>query len=136
MARSIAAVGLRFALAAAIYLGVTLAWISGMTGWRALDALARTVIFGIVAAASLLAAIAIGRRIASPTARLIVQPLLMLLLFLALGYVVVGAFMGMHNTVGMDIRPFVALVAAIAAVDAAAGHWLDRWVERRTGEAR
>ena len=42
---------------------------------------------------------------------------LQLLLFAALSLVIAGTLMGLQNDVGKDMRPFLVLVAAIAAID-------------------
>ena len=128
MSYLIAAPGIRFTVAAIIYIGTVSIWVSNTRGWEAIGLFGISVIFGFFAAAAILAAAIIGRWIPNRWVRLVAHPPIVVVLFIAMGPIVGGVLMSLHNDIGKDIRPFTALVAILATIDALAGHGLDGWV--------
>ena len=131
MSYLIAAIGLRLVLAVVIYICTTAVWVNNARGWESLGVFAMSFFFGGIAIAAWIATIIIGRRIPNRLLRLVAEPPIAVLLFLLLGYVIAGAFMGMQTDFIKDIRPFVGLVAVIAVIDALVGYPLDGWVTRK-----
>jgi hypothetical protein len=135
MSYLIAAIGLRLALATLLYLGAVAIWIGRANGWAVLELFVASIIFGVFAAVALIAAMTLCRRVANPMLRLLAHPPLAVLLFVALCYVIAGGLMGMHNDIARDMARFAGLMAIISVIDAAMGHWLDRWVARKQAAA-
>ena len=121
MAATAITLGIRFILNAAIYLATVGVWLNNAKGWKILEVLAVSIIFGIAATLSWAGAVTIGASIANPKLRLVACPVAMVLLFLFLVFVVIGAAI---------------LIAVIAAIDAYASVVLNRWMTRRTQGAR
>lgn len=71
MSYLIAAIGLRLALATIIYLGTAAIWINNTQGWAVLGLLVASIMFGMFAAAALIAAMTLCRRITNPVMRLL-----------------------------------------------------------------
>jgi hypothetical protein len=136
MAATAITLGIRFILNAAICLATVGVWLNNAKGWKILEVLAVSIIFGIAATLSWACAVTIGASIANPRLRLVACPVAMVLLFVFLVFVVIGALMGMHREVTEHAVSFAILIVVIAATDAYASVVLNRWMSRRTQGAR
>jgi hypothetical protein len=133
MFSKIVAWSIRFAVHAAIFLAVVMIWLNRTTGWASLNLLGASIAFGVVAAIAWCLAIAVEQRISNVTIRLAVHPVLMLLLFTAIAYLIIGVFYGtLFEFFWRDVRSFLVLVTGAAAADALAGYLIACGTSRRS----
>jgi hypothetical protein len=137
MARTIAILGVRFAVIAALYMIVVAIWVDNAKGWDSLSVLGAGVAFGVAAIPSWCGAIVIGLKyIADRRRRLVAHPALTAMIFIVIVYVaMVGFDYATVSSMWRETWPFAALIMIVAAADALVGLLLEWWKPPQTERA-